>query len=92
MNHHGRGVLLCLALLSQGVVIGCRHGQSPPNTSALSVIPVSKPIQRDVTELVEYTGRTDAVESVGIRARVTGYLTKTAFREGGEVKKGELLF
>jgi RND family efflux transporter MFP subunit len=41
---------------------------------------------------VEYTGRTDAVESVGIRARVTGYLISSPFQEGAEVKKGDVLF
>jgi multidrug efflux system membrane fusion protein len=41
---------------------------------------------------VEFTGRTDAVKAVDIRARVTGYLIKMPFKEGAEVKKGDLLF
>jgi multidrug efflux system membrane fusion protein len=45
-----------------------------------------------VTDFVEYTGRTDAVESVGIRPRVTGYIVRAPFREGSEVRKGDLLF
>jgi multidrug efflux system membrane fusion protein len=42
--------------------------------------------------VVEFTGRTDAVQSVGMRARVTGYLTTVKFKEGTEVKKDEVLF
>jgi multidrug efflux system membrane fusion protein len=72
--------------------VGCRQraSQGPPATP--SVIPVSHPVKREVTEYVEYTGRSDAVSSVGIRARVTGYLTQAPFKEGAEVKKGDLLF
>jgi multidrug efflux system membrane fusion protein len=54
-------------------------------------VPVSHPVQREVTEFVEYTGRTDAVQSVGIRARVTGYLIRSPFKEGDTVK-GPLTF
>jgi multidrug efflux system membrane fusion protein len=55
-------------------------------------LPVSRPVQREVTEYVDFTGRTDAVEAVDVRPRVTGYLVKLPFREGAEVKKGDLLF
>src|SRR5262249_27462450 len=48
--------------------------------------------QRQVTDYVDFTGRTDAVEAVDVRARVTGYLVKIPFKEGSEVKKGDLLF
>ena len=55
-------------------------------------MPVSKPVQREVTDYVDFTGRTDAVQAVNIVARVTGYLVKMPFKEGAEVKKGDLLF
>jgi multidrug efflux system membrane fusion protein len=58
----------------------------------LPVVPVSRPVERKVTDYVYYTGRTDAINAVGIRARVTGYLVKMPFKEGSEVKKGDLLF
>jgi multidrug efflux system membrane fusion protein len=45
-----------------------------------------------VTDYVEYTGRTDAVKAVDIRARATGFLVKMPFKEGAEVKAGDLLF
>jgi multidrug efflux system membrane fusion protein len=56
------------------------------------VVPVSQPVEREVTDYVDFTGRTDAVEAVDIRPRVTGYLVKMPFREGSEVKEGDLLF
>jgi RND family efflux transporter MFP subunit len=79
---------LALAVL----LVGCRPNQGQPPPPAKLVVPVSHPLSREVTDYVEYTGRTDAVESVGIRARVTGYLVRMPFKEGVEVKKGDLLF
>ena len=55
-------------------------------------VEVSKPVERVIIEWDEYTGRMQAVESVEIRARVSGYLNKILFKDGGKVKKGDLLF
>ena len=56
------------------------------------MVPVSQPVQREVTDYVDFTGRTEAVYSVDIRPRVTGYLVEMPFEEGAEVKAGDLLF
>lgn len=45
-----------------------------------------------MTDYVDFTGRTEAPDSVDVRARVTGYLTRMPFKEGEEVKKGDVLF
>jgi RND family efflux transporter MFP subunit len=55
-------------------------------------VTVSQPISREVVEWEEYTGRLDAVESVEIRARVSGYLQSIHFKNGAIVKQGDLLF
>ena len=55
-------------------------------------VTVSQPILREVVEWDEYTGRLEAVESVEIRARVSGYLQSVHFTDGAVVKKGGLLF
>jgi multidrug efflux system membrane fusion protein len=47
---------------------------------------------RDVVEWDEYQGRMDAVDMVEVRARVTGYLQSVNFKDGAEVKQGDLLF
>lgn len=84
--------LACPGVLLVGLAAGCRKGPAAPAPVVPAAIPVSHPVQRVVSDHVEYTGRTDAVLSVGIRARVTGYLTGVPFKEGAEVKKGDLLF
>jgi RND family efflux transporter MFP subunit len=55
-------------------------------------VPVSRPSARQVTDHQDYTGRTEAAAAVDLRARVSGYLVKAPFEEGGEVKQGDLLF
>src|SRR5206468_5866685 len=61
-------------------------GKRPPTVT------VSYPLQREVTDYQDYTGRTAAVDSVQVQARVTGYLDKIYFREGAEVKQGTVLY
>jgi multidrug efflux system membrane fusion protein len=87
--------LLLLGLGGPPIIgaFGCSRGDGAAASSTeLPVVPVSQPVEREVTDYVDFTGRTDAVSSIGVRARVTGYLVKHPFREGAEVKKGDLLF
>jgi len=56
------------------------------------MVTVATPLESEVVDNVDYTGRTEAVESVDIRARVNGYLSEIKFRSGSEVKTGDLLF
>jgi multidrug efflux system membrane fusion protein len=82
------GSTLTLALFPAGCEPR-RPIAAPPETPA---IPVSRPVKKEVTDYVDFAGRTDAVQAVDVRARVTGYLTKVAFKEGADVKAGDLLF
>lgn len=83
---------LCLGAALVALSAGCRQrpAQLPP--PGRPVVPVSHPVQREVTEFIEYTGRTDAVQSVGIRARVTGYLVRAPFKEGDTVRGPASIF
>ena len=55
-------------------------------------VTVSQPIEREVADYFEFTGYTAAVDSVELRARVAGYLTKIVAKEGEEVAEGQGLF
>jgi RND family efflux transporter MFP subunit len=80
-----------LSLLG-GALTGC--GRSSPTVAEVPppAVQVSKPIEREVIDYDSFTGRTAAVQSVEIRARVSGYLEKIHFRDGFEVAKGDPLF
>jgi len=70
---------------------GCGREQ-PRAQPAPPKVTVQRPFEREITDYREFTGRIDAVETAEIRVRVKGYLSKIEFKEGAEVKKGDLLY
>ncbi|MBI3407843.1 MAG: efflux RND transporter periplasmic adaptor subunit [Planctomycetes bacterium] len=71
---------------------GCGHKEGAGEANKPLVVRVTEPTVAKITEYAYFTGRTDAVESVEMRARVTGYLDEILFKSGQEVKKDEMLF
>jgi len=55
-------------------------------------VKVVQPVAREITEWDEFTARLDAVDSVEVRPRVSGYLQSIHFQDGAIVQKGDLLF
>jgi len=55
-------------------------------------VTVSQPLQKPVTDYLEFTGNAAAYNTVPLRARVEGYLEKVLFQDGQPVRKGQLLF
>ena len=53
---------------------------------------VSHPVVHEVVDYGDFVGRAEAVNSVDLRARVSGYLVKSLFKPGGAVRQGDLLF
>ncbi len=80
----------CLLLPLLGPV-GIAAAQSPPPAAPPSVT-VARPVVKDIVEHDDYTGRFNAIDYVEVRARVTGYLQKINFQDGGFVSKGDVLF
>jgi len=87
--HGGRDiVLLCaLATLVASCGEGPKQGGPPP-----PAVTIAKPAKRTVTDFDEYVGRFAAINSVEVRARVSGYLEGVHFKDGQIVKQGDLLF
>jgi RND family efflux transporter MFP subunit len=79
----------CAALTLGGCGNSGRGAQSAPPPPQVSV---AKVLERRVKDWDEFTGRLQAVETVEIRPRVSGYIDRIAFTEGGQVKRGDLLF
>lgn len=88
---NGRAVVVALVALS---LAGCDFSAKKTDaTQAMAPrVVAAKPTVKTITEWDEYTGRFTAVESVQIRARVSGYLTGIHFKDGQIVKQGDLLF
>src|SRR5580700_218947 len=79
------GVFLAIAAAGCGPAAP----EAPPPPPA--EVEVSLPLVREVSDYEEFTGRTDAENTVEIRARVTGYLKEIHFKDGDTVKEGQLL-
>ena len=74
------------------LLVGCGQGQQQQAAPPPPAVTVAQPVKRTIVDQDEYVGRFVAVDSVEIRARVSGYLDKVHFTDGQIVKEGDLLF
>jgi len=80
-------------LAALAVMAGCSESpQKQATAPAPPAVTVAKPTKRVVVDQDEYVGRFVAIDSVEIRARVSGYLDRIDFTDGQMVKQGDLLF
>jgi len=85
-----RDVALWCALAT--LVVSCGERQQQGGAPPPPAVTVAKPVKRAVTDFDEYVGRFTAINSVEVRARVSGYLDGVHFTDGQIVKQGDLLF
>ena len=79
------------ALLALSLLAACGQGQqqaAPPPPA----VTVANPVKGTIVDRDEYVGRFVAVNSVEVRARVSGYLEQIHFKDGQIVKEGDILF
>ena len=88
---HLKQLLGRLALCGLLLPAACKKAPSAATQAPLPVNVVTV-TEREVKEWDEFTGRLEAVESVEIRPRVSGYVTEIRFEEGAFVRKGDLLY
>ena len=93
-NSLWRPAALVLPIVSAWFLTGCNSqppagaaGFPPPPTVTVAAVET-----REIIEHEEVVGRTEAVDSVEIRPRVSGYIQEVRFKSGQKVKKGDLLF
>jgi membrane fusion protein, multidrug efflux system len=87
-----RAVHLCSLLLLGALLCSCDSQPMAKSAQVPPSVTVSRPLQKNITEWDEYTGRFIAVETVEIRARVSGFINSIHFRDGQLLKQGDLLF
>jgi RND family efflux transporter MFP subunit len=88
---HISNACFAIAIPLLAAIGGCRKAneyiQPPP-----AAVTVAQPIQHEIIRQLEFTGSTEATETVDIRARVMGYLKSIEFKDGDFVQAGKLLF
>jgi RND family efflux transporter MFP subunit len=85
-------VMLCIAVGVFSTLFACGRSAGPQGPPPPPQVSVAQVLEKRVKDWDEFTGRLQAVETVEIRPRVSGYIDKVAFTEGSQVKRGDLLF
>jgi multidrug efflux system membrane fusion protein len=86
---------LAIALVIGSWAVLGQHGASHAQTSSAPPPPtvtVAQTLVRTVSDADEFTGRLQAIDTIQLRPRVSGYVDRVLFTEGAMVKKGQLLF
>src|ERR1051326_4596400 len=84
--------LFCIAVASLFILTGCDRGKLKVTPPPVATLPWAYPMAGEVTDYIEYNGRTKSKDEVAIQPRVTGNLVAMPFKEGSEVKQGDILF
>jgi len=84
-------VLFALLLMSV-FPEGALSGPTGPEGGPPPLVTVAKVTEQDVNPPVEYVGHVEAVQTVDLRARIEGFLEQVKFREGSDVRAGDLLY
>jgi RND family efflux transporter MFP subunit len=80
------------AVLATAVLTGCQHEETGSEGPEQPTVGVTQPVRRPVAEYAYFTGQIQAVDSVQVRARVTGYLQTIRYTPGKNVEKNAVLF
>lgn len=88
----GMGRTCATLALVAAALGGCAPAPPPVAQLEPPAVTVARPLARTQADYDEYTGKLEAVETVEIRARVSGYLVAVNFKDGDIVEKGQLLF
>jgi multidrug efflux system membrane fusion protein len=74
-------------------VAGCSTGEKSNNRPPVAVpVTIATAAEKSVPQILKTIGSVEASQTVSIRARIGGALTKVAITEGQDVKQGDLLF
>jgi RND family efflux transporter MFP subunit len=91
MSHNRSLSIVTLAALA--LAGGCQQAAPPQMPPAKPPeVEVCLPVFQEIADYEDFTGQTESVKTIDLRARVTGYLTEVNFQHGAEVEKGDLLF
>ena len=87
-----RFLLSVLAVLAAGGLAGCEVKKTVPPPLPPAEVLVTTVVQRDVPIYTEWIGTLDGYVNASIRAQVTGYILRQAYKDGDLVHRGDLLF
>lgn len=87
LTRRHRSLVAAAACITLAACSGNGQQQFPPADVSVATV-----VQKSVTEWDDYSGHIEAIEAAEIRPRVFGHLRRVHYKEGGLVRKGQLLF
>jgi multidrug efflux system membrane fusion protein len=91
-RHISQAAIAALIVFPIVILSGCARTAAQPADPPAPQVTVADVVSRDITEWDEVTGRLEAVNTVAVRPRVSGYVAAVRFEEGAIVRRGDLLF
>ena len=91
-NNTARTLVAIFAFAALATIAGCRGEAATEAMPPPPEVSVAAVLVKDVRPWDEFTGHVEAVETVELRPRVSGYIERVNYEEGGEVEKGDVLF
>ncbi|MCV5333282.1 biotin/lipoyl-binding protein, partial [Escherichia coli] len=74
------------------LLVGCDDSVAQNAAPPAPTVSAAKVLVKSISQWDSFNGRIEAVESVQLRPRVSGYIDKVNYTDGQEVKKGQVLF
>ena len=84
--------LAAIASVLAGALAAAGCARKPPPPPPPPTVMAAHPLKRQITDWDDYEGRFEAVDSVDVRPRVSGYIQAIAFKDGEDVRAGQVLF
>jgi RND family efflux transporter MFP subunit len=79
-------------ILGFASMLGCDNAAPAASEPSVPKVTVTEVVSQETVDADEYTGQTEASETVEVRARVFGYLKSIEFKDGDYVEEGKTLF
>ena len=96
MAANRKGLTIAAAVFAAGLIgfalTAPGNGSTAPAAPPPPAVSAAAVVSKSITYWDEFPGRVVAIENVEIRPRVGGYIDSVKFKEGDEVKKGDVLF
>jgi RND family efflux transporter MFP subunit len=86
-----RRLRLLVASAPLFAVLACHRPTPPPDDGGPPAVTIAKPLVKKMSPFADFTGQVKAPETVNVRPRVSGYISKIDFKDGQEVKAGDTL-
>jgi multidrug efflux system membrane fusion protein len=85
-------VIAATTMIVRGIPTGNTAGAATNPAMMAMPVPVIDVVKKTIPIYLEYSARTEAIRSVALQAKVSGYIQTQGVPDGTDVKEGDLLY